>query len=138
VPLPPPITSLQSAIVHTVTAVSTVGSLPTRLRRVTNRTYSGILLRDHETQPEFRAPLVERHGQDDMSESETGSIGDTARSASPESADVTPRIFGLLIERIEQLARELGRNEGRQIALEQQIARLETQMATLQRGSSLD
>jgi hypothetical protein len=48
--------------------------------------------------------------------------------------DLDPRIFSLLIARIEQLARELGRTEGRQTALEQQIARLEERMAALQRG----
>lgn len=73
-----------------------------------------------------------------MNEPEPGVTRDTAESPAAGAAEIEPRIFALLIERIEQLARELGRNEGRQIALEQQIARLESQMATLQRGSRLE
>ncbi len=44
-----------------------------------------------------------------------------------------PRVFALLLDRIEQLSRELGRAEGRRAALEEQLARLEEQVARLER-----
>jgi len=61
---------------------------------------------------------------------------DSSAASGRLSQEFEPRIVGLLIERVEQLARELGRNEARQIALEQQITRLEQQMATLRRQSA--
>ena len=44
-----------------------------------------------------------------------------------------PAVFELLLARIEQLSRELGRAEGRQATLERQVARLEQQLAQLER-----
>jgi hypothetical protein len=71
------------------------------------------------------------------SETPPASIAGAPTSVDAGSAEIEPRIFGLLIERIEHLARELGRTEGRQMLLEQQIARLEEQVAALRRGTDL-
>lgn len=46
---------------------------------------------------------------------------------------VDQRVFALLLDRIEHLSRELGRAEGRRMALEEQLARLEEQVARLER-----
>ncbi len=48
-------------------------------------------------------------------------------------AALDPRIFFMLLNRIEQLARDLGRAEGRRSILEEQLARLEEQVARLER-----
>lgn len=59
------------------------------------------------------------------------------RSASLATEHTLPpldaRLFALLLDRIEHLSRELGRTEGRQAFLEQQIARLESQVTLLSR-----
>lgn len=48
-------------------------------------------------------------------------------------APLDPTIFALLLDRIERLSRELGRAEGRRMALEEQLARLEEQVSRLER-----
>lgn len=55
----------------------------------------------------------------------------TADAPSPPALD--PAIFQYLLSRVEHLSRELGRAEGKQIAFERQVARLEQQLARLER-----
>jgi hypothetical protein len=50
------------------------------------------------------------------------------------AAALDPAVFQYLLGRIEQLSRELGRAEGKQLAFERQVARLEQQLARLERG----
>lgn len=54
---------------------------------------------------------------------------------------IDPAMFDLLLGRIEQLSRELGRAEGQQLALTRHVARLEEQLARLrgdERGAAND
>jgi hypothetical protein len=59
-------------------------------------------------------------------------VGD---SAAPAALD--PAIFNLLLGRIEQLSRELGRAETQRSLIEQQITRLEQQIEKLTRQQGL-
>lgn len=58
-----------------------------------------------------------------------GSAGQATQAQSPA---LDPSIFEFLLGRIEYLSRELGRSEGKQFALDRQIARLEQQLARLE------
>jgi hypothetical protein len=51
----------------------------------------------------------------------------------PASASLDPAIFSILLGRIEQLSRELGRAETQRTLVEQHIARLEQQIERLSR-----
>lgn len=62
-------------------------------------------------------------------EAAAGSGGDSQSAQSPA---LDPSIFEFLLARIEYLSRELGRSEGKQFALDRQIARLEQQLARLE------
>jgi hypothetical protein len=59
--------------------------------------------------------------------------GASLRAAGLGSGTLDPAVFELLLARIEQLSRELGRAEGRQATLERQVARLERQVEELER-----
>lgn len=54
------------------------------------------------------------------------------QGASASSAPIDSGVFEYLLARVEHLARELGRAEGKQLAFERQVARLEQQLAGLE------
>jgi hypothetical protein len=58
--------------------------------------------------------------------------GAAGYGAATQSPALDPSIFEFLLGRIEYLSRELGRSEGKQFALDRQIARLEQQLARLE------
>ncbi len=62
---------------------------------------------------------------------DTAGSAEQAAAAQPPALD--PSIFEFLLARIEYLSRELGRAEGKQFALDRQVARLEQQLARLER-----
>jgi hypothetical protein len=68
--------------------------------------------------------------------------GDDAAATEPAPAGsppaLDPSIFEFLLGRIEYLSRELGRSEGKQFALDRQIARLEQQLLRLERERDRD
>ena len=66
-----------------------------------------------------------------MSDQLNQNYGQISDQRDPSSLD--PRVFAMLLDRIEHLSRELGRAEGRRMALEEQLARLEEQVARLER-----
>ncbi len=66
-----------------------------------------------------------------MSDQFSQSHGQTSDQRDVSALD--PGVFALLLDRIERLSRELGRAEGRRMALEEQLARLEEQVARLER-----
>mgnify|MGYP000701766401 CR=1 FL=1 len=72
----------------------------------------------------------------DAGERDAGEMQRGAPQAPPPALD--PSIFEYLLARIEYLSRELGRAEGKQYALDRQIARLEQQLARLERERERD
>ena len=61
-----------------------------------------------------------------------GGDAGTGAATAAQSPALDPSIFEFLLARIEYLSRELGRSEGRQFALDRQVARLEQQLARLE------
>lgn len=65
-------------------------------------------------------------------EAVAGHGGEDTGAAQPQPPALDPSIFEFLLARIEYLSRELGRAEGKQYALDRQVARLEQQLARLE------